>query len=250
MVRYLLLFLLVILVTRAAWRIVGGVMRGLAGHSQHRAGGSVPDARRADGPRSCVRHLRGPRSRPRAGGRIPPGVLLFGRTAATRIAPAPHDARIRPARRHRRSRPPHVRPRIHRLERRQYQRATGRRPAPDDPQERLQGVHDAGHDVHYRPRRPEAAGRPRSLDRDADASRGLPAAARRPGRRPRAPGDGHRLRCRGHPARSRGSRGGPDDVGEHSRSRSTRRRPPRSCPTRSASTSRRTTACCSRTMAR
>ena len=42
MVRYLLLFLLVILVTRAARRIVGGVMRGLAGQSQHRAGGSVP----------------------------------------------------------------------------------------------------------------------------------------------------------------------------------------------------------------
>ena len=42
MLRYLLLFLLVILVTRAARRIVGGVMRGLAGQSQHRAGGGVP----------------------------------------------------------------------------------------------------------------------------------------------------------------------------------------------------------------
>jgi YHS domain-containing protein len=42
MVRYLLLFLLVILITRAAWRLVGGVMRGLAEHSQPRAGGGVP----------------------------------------------------------------------------------------------------------------------------------------------------------------------------------------------------------------
>jgi len=41
MVRYLLLFLLLILITRAAWRLAGGVMRGLAGQTQHRAG-NVP----------------------------------------------------------------------------------------------------------------------------------------------------------------------------------------------------------------
>lgn len=39
MVRYLLLFLLVILITRAAWRIVGGVLQGLAGEPPRRAGG-------------------------------------------------------------------------------------------------------------------------------------------------------------------------------------------------------------------
>jgi hypothetical protein len=42
MVRYLLLFLLLILITRAAWRLAGGVMRGLAGQTQRRAGGNVP----------------------------------------------------------------------------------------------------------------------------------------------------------------------------------------------------------------
>ena len=40
MVRYLLLFLLMILIARAARRLIGGVMRGLAG--QVRAGGGVP----------------------------------------------------------------------------------------------------------------------------------------------------------------------------------------------------------------
>jgi uncharacterized protein len=42
MVRYLLLFLLLILITRAARRLVGGVMRGLAEQSPHRGGGNVP----------------------------------------------------------------------------------------------------------------------------------------------------------------------------------------------------------------
>jgi YHS domain-containing protein len=42
MVRYLLLFLLVILLTRAAWRLIGGVMRGLAGHTQQPGGRGVP----------------------------------------------------------------------------------------------------------------------------------------------------------------------------------------------------------------
>ena len=41
-VRYLLLALLVILITRAAFRLVGGVMRGLAEHSQDQGGGKVP----------------------------------------------------------------------------------------------------------------------------------------------------------------------------------------------------------------
>jgi hypothetical protein len=41
MVRYLLLFLLLILITRAARRLVGGMMRGLAGQSPH-ARGNVP----------------------------------------------------------------------------------------------------------------------------------------------------------------------------------------------------------------
>ena len=55
-------------------------------------------------------------------------------------------------RRHRRSRPPHVRARLHGVERRQHQRPARRRSAADDPEERLQGVHDAGHDVHHRSR--------------------------------------------------------------------------------------------------
>jgi len=42
MVRYLLLFLLVLLVTHAARRMLGGVMRGLAGQASHRAGSNVP----------------------------------------------------------------------------------------------------------------------------------------------------------------------------------------------------------------
>jgi YHS domain-containing protein len=42
MVRYLLIFLLMILIARAARRLLIGVMRGLAEHSQHGAGGSVP----------------------------------------------------------------------------------------------------------------------------------------------------------------------------------------------------------------
>jgi len=42
MVRYLLLFLLAILIMRAARRLIGGVMRGLAGQAPHRAGGGVP----------------------------------------------------------------------------------------------------------------------------------------------------------------------------------------------------------------
>jgi hypothetical protein len=42
MVRYLLLCVLVILLTRAALRLVGGVMRGLAGQTPHSGRGSVP----------------------------------------------------------------------------------------------------------------------------------------------------------------------------------------------------------------
>ena len=49
----------------------------------------------------------------------------------------------------------------------------------DDAEERVQRVHDAGHDVRHRSRRQEARRRARSLIGDADASRGVPAAARR-----------------------------------------------------------------------
>ena len=52
--------------------------------------------------------------------------------------------------------------------------------------------------------------------RDADAPRGLPPAARRPGRRARASADRDRLRRRRHPARPRGARRGGDDARQHS----------------------------------
>ena len=52
--------------------------------------------------------------------------------AATNTGPAPHDRRVAAARRHRRSRAPHVRARLHGVERRQHQRPPGRRSAADD----------------------------------------------------------------------------------------------------------------------
>ena len=42
MLRYVLLVLLVMLVTRAVLRVVGGVVQGLAGESQQRSSGNVP----------------------------------------------------------------------------------------------------------------------------------------------------------------------------------------------------------------
>ena len=118
------------------------------------------------------------------------------------------------------------------------------------PEERLQGVHDARHDVHHRSRRQEAPGRPRSVVRDADAPRGLPAAAGRAGGRPRASADGDRLCGRRHSARSRRARRGADDARQHS-DRGVRHAVDRaSCRRPSASTSRRTTACCWPTTAR
>ena len=61
----------------------------------------------------------------------------------------------------RRGRSAAVRARLHRVERRQHQRAARRRAPADDAEERLQGIHDAGHDVHHGSRRHEAGGRPR-----------------------------------------------------------------------------------------
>ena len=60
------------------------------------------------------------------------------------------------------------------------------------------------------------AGRSRSLVRDADAPRGLPAAARRAGGRARASADRDRVRRRRHSARSRRARRSGDDARQHS----------------------------------
>ena len=154
------------------------------------------------------------------------------------------------ARRHRRGRPPAVRARLHGVERRQHQRAARRRTAADDADERLQGLHDRRDDVHHRSRREEARRRAQPVVRDADAPRGVPPAARDPGGRARASADGDGVRRRRHSARSRGARGGRDDAGQRA-----------DCGVRDAvdegaagggraSTSRRTTACCSRITAR
>ena len=122
------------------------------------------------------------------------------------------SAEVAAARRHRRSRPPDVRARLHRVERRQHQRPARRRPPADDAEERLQGVHDAGHDVHHRSRRAASCGRSRPVVRDADAPRGLPAAAGRAGGGARASADRDRVRRRRHSARSRRARRGVDDA--------------------------------------
>ena len=153
-------------------------------------------------------------------------------------------------RRHRRGRPPHVRARLHRVERRQHQRPARRRPPADDPEERLQGVHDARHDVHHRSRGAEAAGRSRSVVRDADAPRGLPAAPGRAGGRARASADRDRLRGRRHSARSRRARRSADDARQHSDRGVRDAVHDGAARGRAASTSRRTTACCSRITAR
>ena len=118
------------------------------------------------------------------------------------------------------------------------------------PEERLQGVHDAGHDVHHRSRRAEAPGRSRSVVRDADAPRGLPAAARRAGGRARASADRHRIRGRRHSARSRGARRSADDARQHSDCGVRDAVDQRAAGGGRASTSRRTTACCWPTTAR
>ena len=126
----------------------------------------------------------------------------------------------------------------------------GHRSPADDAEERLQGLHDARHDVHHRSRGPEAAGRSRSLVGDADAPRGLPAAARRAGGRPRASADRDRLCRRRHSARSRRARRSADDARQHSDRRIRDAVDEASCPKPCGSTSRRTTACCSRITAR
>ena len=54
------------------------------------------------------------------------------------------------SRRHRRSRPAHVRARLRRVERRQHQHQARRRHHPDNAEERVEGIHDAGHDGRRR----------------------------------------------------------------------------------------------------
>ncbi len=67
---------------------------------------------------------------------------------------------------------------------------------------------------------------------------------------PRASADGHRVRRGRHSARSRGAGRSADDARQHSDRGVRDAVDERSCRQRSASTSRRTTACCSPTTAR
>ena len=162
---------------------------GVAGHATVRA--ATSRARRADGARSGLRHLR--RARPR------------GRRWPT-AAPACYfcsDELPRQVSRPDRMTPPNppLRADIVEVGRRMY--ARGYTASNDGnisvrlgadrllmtPKSVCKGFMTPGHDVHHRPRGPEAAGRPRSLVRDADAPRGLPAAARRAGGRARASAD-------------------------------------------------------------
>ena len=186
--------------------------------------------------------------------RLRPGVLLL-RRLPRQISAALRAHRMTlesgASRRHRRSRPPHVRPRDTPT---RTPATSASASAPDrllmTPKSVCKGFMTPDMmcitDLDGR----EAAGRSRSLDRNADAPRGLPAAARRPGRRSRPPADGHRFRGRGHPARSRGARRSADDAREHSDRRVRDTVHIANCPMPSASTSRRTTACCWRTTAR
>ena len=124
------------------------------------------------------------------------------------------------------------------------------RPAADDADQRLQGLHDARDDVHHGSRRAEARRRARPVVRDADAPRGLPAAPGRAGGRARASADRNRVRRRRDSARPAPCSPRSSRRWGACRLRSTRRRRRRSCPRPSASTSRRTTACCWPTTAR
>ena len=110
----------------------------------------------------------------RAGAREP---VVGPRERAMR-GPATHEqSRRRLSRRHRRSRPPHVRARLRRVERRQHQHQARRRHHPDDAEERVEGIHDARHDGRRRSRREENPRHARRIVRAADASRGVQATA-------------------------------------------------------------------------
>ena len=201
LLRAVLEFVFVLLAARAVWRLIGGIVQGLG----------PTDLAGARSPQPGVTMVRDPV----CGTFVLPDRALTisdGRARVHFCSPdcprqvsvaARHDRRERAARRHRRGRTASVRSRLHRVERRQHQRAPRCRPAADDAEERLQGVHDPRHDVHHRSRGTQAPGRPRSVVGNADAPRGLPAAAGRAGGRPRASADRHRLRGRRHSARTR-----------------------------------------------
>ena len=239
---------------RAVWKLLAGCDAGDVGPAESTEAISsaiVGRARagRADGARSGLRHVRRARSCRRDHRRPSDTSTSVPPTAAISTGRKPHEPRISP-RGHRRDRPADVRARLHGEQRRQHQRASRRRAAADDAEERLQGLHDARHDVRHGSQREENLRRSRSVVRSADAPRGVSPAARRQRRGARASADGDRLRRCRHPARPRGPRRGADDARAAFRLRSTRRRPRPSCRRRCASTSRRTTACCSPTTAR
>jgi uncharacterized protein len=58
MMRDLLLLMLVVLVARATWRIVGGILQGLSGQLPH--GGPARDPRRGHSPGAGVQMVRDP----------------------------------------------------------------------------------------------------------------------------------------------------------------------------------------------
>ncbi len=153
---------------------------------------------------------------------------------------------------HRRGRPPPVDARLRRVERRQHQRPDRRRSPADDARQRVEGLHDAGHDGRHRPRghaRVRRAG-PQAVVRDPDASGRVPRAARRRRRRPRASAALDRLRRGGHSARSRRAGRGRDDAWAAFRLRSTARRRRSELADAVAPYVSRTTACCSPITAR
>ena len=174
-------------------------------------------------------------------------VLLLDRRAATpRLRPSARQAGVdviddrSASRRHRRGRPPPLDARLRRLERRQHHRPHRSRSAADDARQRLEGLHDAGHDGRDRSRRRAhlRRARPQAVVRDHDAPGGLSAAAGRRRRGARAPAARDRLRRRRHRARPRRARRGRDDAGQHSDRASTARRRRGSWRTRSRRSSR------------
>ena len=176
-------------------------------------------------------------------------VLLFREVPAGMAAPIrgstrTHAVRTAAPHRHRRSGPAPVRARLHGVERRQHQRAARRPPAADDANRGVQGLHGRAHDVHHRPGGQEARRGAESVVGNPDAPRGVSSAAGDPGRRPCASAGGDSVRGGRHPARPRRPGGGGHDARAAFRSPNTPPRPPASCRTRSASTSRLTTACC------
>ena len=153
--------ILLLMIARAFWRLVDGIIEACGGTHDAAEPQATPVKLVRDpvcgtyvAPRAVARHC-APAARRTTSAR---------RSAATEVREGcvdEHPRRRADSRRHRRSRPPHVRARLRRLERRQHQRPARRHAADHHAEERVEGLHDPGHDGDRRLRGQEARRRSR-----------------------------------------------------------------------------------------